>query len=943
MTLTRRFSLQFAAAAGAGVALAVAAAMAVFLWRMDTLGDDLRNLFAQSIEQELRRDAEAALAALSVDAHGPLLDYDRAALERIAVSLGGVAPNARIRIYDHHGRMLTDTSEGVMGLPDSAPKALRGLTEKDGVKRWTQGEALFAGQAVCLRDVCIGAVEVAVNGAAVAAARERVDARLTDTQFDFFLQALALCLIMLLLIALGAAGIGHLLGRRLKESIDSAVAAMDAIRDGAKAVSVDVRDEQLNELASALESLAETIATERERNEKVADHLEDGLFVAQPGGRIVLANPALHALLKKPNYALFGADAYTLLALDPAEDAQSFAAAAGAVESITLDDGAVLPVLVSTRVAGEPPDEKVVGVVRDGSDLAAAQAAAHSAELRAQAAERARDEFLAVMSHELRTPLNGVLGGAAVLAGTELNNAQKKFVDIVQNSGKSMLRMVSTMLDFARMKSGDIQVEAVSTDTDGLMHAAKEAMIAAAKAKKLHVAIDIQPGAPVVLTDGEKLRQIIDAFTDNAVKFTEAGRIDLRLGYRIDGDMVGLTVTVADTGRGISAEDQSAIFGDFSQADGSARREKGGAGLGLAMAKQLADAMGAALSVRSAPGDGSTFTLQLNAPLDPAANGRGASLAGGSALVVAADEAERAALAGQLSHVGMTVTAMSAASEAMQALSAGAKPQLVVHGDDLPDLQSSGLRAVLEGSAGGEAIASVYLGAEDEALQSAPLHAMAAPKAPSAGALLDASERAVAAARAAGAAPMAAVAPTADPTDGPAMGLATPLAMGVADTMGAPTDPKGASQPAHDAPMPSQDAPAREAPLVLLADDNEVNRAVIAAYLEKSGHRVLTAVNGFEAVRQYREEKPRIAILATELPVMSGIEAARAIRRFEKDKGLPEAPIVGLVEAGQSGVRERGSSAGISDFLAKPASPEDVAAKLSRWIRDKEPESVGAL
>jgi CheY-like chemotaxis protein len=167
--------------------------------------------------------------------------------------------------------------------------------------------------------------------------------------------------------------------------------------------------------------------------------------------------------------------------------------------------------------------------------------------------------------------------------------------------------------------------------------------------------------------------------------------------------------------------------------------------------------------------------------------------------------------------------------------------------------------------------------------------------------------------------------------------------MGVADTMGAPTDPKGASQPAHDAPMPSQDAPAREAPLVLLADDNEVNRAVIAAYLEKSGHRVLTAVNGFEAVRQYREEKPRIAILATELPVMSGIEAARAIRRFEKDKGLPEAPIVGLVEAGQSGVRERGSSAGISDFLAKPASPEDVAAKLSRWIRDKEPESVGAL
>jgi CheY-like chemotaxis protein len=165
--------------------------------------------------------------------------------------------------------------------------------------------------------------------------------------------------------------------------------------------------------------------------------------------------------------------------------------------------------------------------------------------------------------------------------------------------------------------------------------------------------------------------------------------------------------------------------------------------------------------------------------------------------------------------------------------------------------------------------------------------------------------------------------------------------MGVADMMGAASAPQDGSTPAVAAPTMPEDAPPKDAPLVLLADDNEVNRAVIAAYLERSGHRVLTAVNGFETVRHYREEKPRIVILATELPVMSGIEAARAIRRFEKDKGLTEAPIVGLVEAGQSGVRERGSSAGISDFLARPASPEDVAAKLSRWVEDK--ELTGAL
>jgi len=267
MTLTRRFSLQFAAVAGAGVAVTVALIFAVFLVRMDALGGEMRQMFGDSIEGELRRDAERALAVLADAAHGPLLDYDRETLDRLARSVGGAAPGARIRIFDHHGRMLADTANGVMGLPQAKPEALDGLTEDEGVRRWRQGDALFAGQAVCMREVCLGSVEVAVNGSAATDASRRVDDRLAEAELDFLLQALLLLLALLLLIALGAAGIGWVLGRRLDDSIKSAVRAMEEIRDGARAVSIDVRDAQLGELREALSSLAERLADERERHD----------------------------------------------------------------------------------------------------------------------------------------------------------------------------------------------------------------------------------------------------------------------------------------------------------------------------------------------------------------------------------------------------------------------------------------------------------------------------------------------------------------------------------------------------------------------------------------------------------------------------------------------------------------------------------------------------
>ncbi len=234
---------------------------------------------------------------------------------------------------------------------------------------------------------------------------------------------------------------------------------------------------------------------------------------------------------------------------------------------------------------------------------------------KANAANDAKSNFLAIISHELRTPMNGVLGAAQLLEGTPLQPAQETYVSIIRRSGESLLVQLNDILDLTKIEAGRLELDLVPTETADMIDRMIGPFQAQAEAKGLTFRMEASGERPATVNiDPLRLAQITHNLLSNAVKFTDVGDIVFGITRkRLAHDRVALSFSVTDSGAGISAEDLQRLFQPFTQVDASSTRRFGGTGLGLSICRRLAHLMGGDVIVTSEPGVGSVFTLEIEA------------------------------------------------------------------------------------------------------------------------------------------------------------------------------------------------------------------------------------------------------------------------------------------------------------------------------------------
>ncbi len=553
----------------------------------------------------------------------------------------------------------------------------------------------------------------------------------------------------------------------------------------------------------------------------------------------------------------------------------------------------------------------------------------------ALAASRLKSEFLACMSHEVRTPLNGIIGMTGLLLDTKLDDEQHEFAENVRTSAGALLAIVNDILDFSKIEAGKLTIETIDFDLEAGVDEVLDLLASRVEQKSLRLVLRKAPGAPRrVHGDPGRIRQVLVNLLGNAVKFTEKGHVLLSIDCleRAEGSAL-LRFAVEDTGIGIPAGKQEAIFEKFVQGEASTTRRYGGTGLGLAISKQLVELMGGRIGFTSRPGEGSRFWFELKLPTvddaevkDPAER----TLAGVRALVASDHPVTRSVLKEHLALLGATCDPCSCAVEAMASLraaAAGGTPYHVALIDGhLADLDVPAFGRLVMGDAAFAAAKLLLLlprGRQGGVLpwrQSGFVGCLPFPAVPHAlrGALASLKIDRTAAGPAS----------NGPATNGPATTPAAQKRTGAAEK---PTVPERPTPPAVLPAGPPDKDSRRKGPRVLVVEDNTVNQKITIAMLKSLGFSADAAADGREAVRMVQSLPYDIVLMDCEMPVMDGFDATREIRR--REGAAKHIPIVAVTAHAMKGDRERCLDAGMDDYVAKPVSKEELSRAIDKHLK----------